>query len=109
MTNTNETAEPSGASAGSQPVAWVAFATDGSETSAVYSLYEQARAAADEWNWDVAPLYARPTLTDEEQEAIRVARKCLLPCHDDFDATLGGLLERMGLRTRKISGSRPLT
>jgi hypothetical protein len=38
----------------------------------------------------------QPTLTDEEREAIRVARKCLLPCHDDFDATLGRLLERLG-------------
>jgi hypothetical protein len=56
-----------------KPAAWVAFATDGSESSAVYSLYEQARAAADEWNWDVAPLYAGPTLTDEEREAIERA------------------------------------
>jgi hypothetical protein len=51
-----------------EPVAWRAFATDGSE--AVYSLYEQARAAADEWNWSVEPLYRSPTLTDEEREAI---------------------------------------
>ncbi len=35
-------------------------------------------------------------LTDEERSAIAVARRCLLPCHDDFDATLGRLLERMG-------------
>jgi hypothetical protein len=53
------------------PVAWIAFATDGSEISSVYSLYEQARAAADEWNWDVAPLYAGLTLTDEEREAVK--------------------------------------
>jgi hypothetical protein len=46
----------------------------------------------------VTPLYRtpQPTLTDEEREAIEVARRCLLPCHDDFDATLGRLLERMG-------------
>jgi hypothetical protein len=59
------------------PVAWVAFATDGSESSAVYSLYEQARAAADEWNWDVAPLYAGPTLTDEERKALVAAIRLL--------------------------------
>jgi hypothetical protein len=60
-----------------QPVAWVAFAADGSESSAVYSLYEQARAAADEWNWDVAPLYARPALTDEERDCVRAAIRLL--------------------------------
>ena len=43
-----------------------------------------------------AAVRSQPTLTDEEREAVRVARKCLLPCHDDFDATLGRLLERMG-------------
>jgi 2'-5' RNA ligase len=41
-----------------KPVAWRAFDADGSE--AVYSLYEQARAAADEWNWSVEPLYRTP-------------------------------------------------
>ena len=40
------------------PVAWRAYADDGSE--AVYSLYEQARAAADEWHWSVEPLYRTP-------------------------------------------------
>lgn len=55
-----------------EPVGWVAFAADGSESSAVYSLYEQARAAADEWNWCIAPLYRQPqpTLTDEERAAL---------------------------------------
>jgi len=37
------------------PVAWRVYATDGSEV--VYSLYEQARAAADDLNWGVEPLY----------------------------------------------------
>ncbi len=41
-----------------EPVAWRAYADDGSE--AVYSLYEQARAAADEWHWSVEPLYRTP-------------------------------------------------
>lgn len=58
-----------------EPAAWIAFATDGSESSAAYSLYEQARAAADEWNWDVAPLYAarQATLTDAERDALEIA------------------------------------
>ncbi len=41
-----------------EPVAWRAFDADGSE--AVYSIYEQARAAADEWHWSVEPLYRTP-------------------------------------------------
>jgi hypothetical protein len=53
-----------------EPVAWVAFATDGSESSAVYSMREQAQAAANDWGWSFAPLYARLPLTDAEREAI---------------------------------------
>jgi hypothetical protein len=53
------------------PVAWRVFDTDGSE--AVYSLEEQARAAAYEMNWSIEPLYRSPTLTDEEREAIETA------------------------------------
>lgn len=58
---------------GNDPVAWVAFATDGSESAAVYITQEEARAAADEWNWCIAPLYRSPTLTDAEREAIEWA------------------------------------
>jgi hypothetical protein len=42
-----------------KPVAWVAFATDGSESSAVYMMQEQAQSAADEWGWSIAPLYCK--------------------------------------------------
>jgi hypothetical protein len=42
-----------------KPVAWIAFATDGSESSAVYLMQEQAQAAADEWGWSIAPLYCQ--------------------------------------------------
>jgi hypothetical protein len=79
------------------PVAWIAFATDGSEISSVYSLYEQARAAADEWNWDVAPLYAGPTLTDEEREAIEFFADIHAddePPHE-YAVTLRSLLNRV--------------
>ena len=78
------------------PVAWIAFATDGSESSSVYSLYEQARAAADEWNWDVAPLYAGPTLTDEEREAIQSGIDALCTLNEDDAAMpLRELLKRL--------------
>jgi len=53
---------------GSHPVAWRVYADDGSET--VRMFYEQARAAADEWNWSVEPLFRQPTLTDEEREVL---------------------------------------
>jgi hypothetical protein len=66
----------------SEPVAWVAFATDGSESSAVYSLREQAQAAADDWGWSFAPLYARLPLTDKEREALEAAIR-IIDAHDE--------------------------
>jgi len=56
-----------------EPVAWLSVAADGSESSAVYLLKEQADAAVRDWGWFVVPLYRSPTLTDEEQEAIESA------------------------------------
>jgi hypothetical protein len=95
-----------------EPVAWIAFATDGSESSAVYLSQEQAQAAADEWGWGIAPLYSTPgphatpgegrsqggcTLTDEEREAIRRAAAVACEMHDTrLEAALGNLLERLG-------------
>ena len=86
----------------SEPVAWRVYDTDGSE--AVYSLYEQARAAADEWNWSVEPLHRSPTLTDAEREAVDLAMDSLYGVEDLSDGacaradaaadTLRGLLER---------------
>lgn len=82
-----------------KPAAWLAFATDGSESSAVYLMREQAQAAADEWGWSIAPLYARLPLTDEEREAMeRVVGLCEcttspLPTSRQI-ATIRGLLER---------------
>ena len=81
-----------------EPAAWIAFATDGSESSAVYSLYEQARAAADEWGWDVAPLYAGLTLTVDEREAVEDAAsryvEGITPKAQEYTVTLRFLLER---------------
>ena len=83
------------ASVGSQPVAWRVYADDGSET--VFLFYELARAAADEWNWSVEPLYRhpQPTLADNEREAVEWAAKQLAYIRaDDALATLRKLLER---------------
>jgi hypothetical protein len=55
------------------PAAWLAVAADGSESSAVYMLKEQAEAAAREWGWFVAPLYALPVLRAEDEIAIEAA------------------------------------
>jgi len=77
-----------------EPVAWRVCADDGSET--VHLFYEQARAAADEWNWRVEPLYRQPqpTLTDAEREAIEfVVAEGRAACGYEADI-LRGLLER---------------
>jgi hypothetical protein len=78
-----------------KPVAWLAFAADGSESSSVYMTDGEARAAADEWNWCIAPLYRSPTLTDAERRAITRAVAVADEFHDTrLAATLRGLLER---------------
>ena len=56
---------PAGTGNKQEPVAWLAFATDGSESSAVYMVQEQAQAAADEWGWSIAPLYCKTQGADE--------------------------------------------
>jgi hypothetical protein len=69
--NTQDGAEPSLASAGSQPVAWAVLRIDGS----VYDVYrnEEEAKAIDEvvtGNHGVAPLCRSPTLTDVQRAAI---------------------------------------
>jgi hypothetical protein len=82
----------------SEPVAWVAFATDGSESSAVYSMREQAQAAADDWGWSFAPLYARLPLTDKELAALKWFEEVRKPLNSfddgEYVATLRNLLEK---------------
>lgn len=80
-----------------KPVAWIAFATDGSESSAVYLMQEQAQAAADEWGWSIAPLYATPQpLTEDEREAVSLAGSRLSadPMYANVCGVLFGLLKR---------------
>jgi hypothetical protein len=78
------------------PMAWLAFATDGSESCAVYLLQEQAQAAADAWGWQVMPLYLAPRLTDAERQAIDCAAYAAEKWYEHTAAAaLRGLLERM--------------
>jgi hypothetical protein len=92
----------------SEPVAWRAYDTDGSE--AVYSLYEQARAAADEWNWSVEPLYRSPTLTDAERFVLREVMDIYAGEDDvasnEIAAVIDGLLERT--RNGAVDGCDPV-
>jgi hypothetical protein len=55
------------------PAAWLAVAVDGSESSAVYAMREQAEAAAREWGWQIVPLYPFPALWPEDEIAIEAA------------------------------------
>ena len=85
------------------PMAWLAFATDGSESCAVYVTDGEAQAAADAWGWQVIPLYLAARLTDAEREAVERAadlidnksKPALRRTFGD-SATLRGLLERLG-------------
>jgi hypothetical protein len=88
------------------PVAWRAYASDGSE--AVYSLYSQARAAADEWNWSVEPLYRTPqphatpgecTLTAPERAAIM---RAMYRATGTDSETMWQLLERTNLKSERF-------
>ena len=71
-TKPQDSAAMSPASAGSQcePVAWVAFAADASESVALFLTRDAAERAARKYGWFVAELFARPALTDEERQAM---------------------------------------
>ena len=84
------------------PMAWLAFATDGSESCAVYMMQEEAQAAADAWGWQIMPLYLAPRLTDAEREAVEEAIRRLWGF--DIADTLRGVLERMS-GNASLSGS----
>ena len=110
MTTPNDAAEPSLASAGSQPVAWAVLRIDGS----IYDVYanEEEAKAIDEvvtGNHGVVPLYRSLALTDEEREAIERLCEAVTEysdidrkengCHADDDmaavAVARGLMKRM--------------
>jgi hypothetical protein len=106
--NTQDGAEPSPASAGSQPVAW---AVTQSECWSVYLNLLDANRAATHGLGELVPLYRepQPTLTDEEREAIERLCEAVTEysdidrkengCHADDDmaavAVARGLMKRM--------------
>jgi hypothetical protein len=111
MTNTNETAEPSGASAGSHgsasrwngvPVAWAAVGQNGVPLWLAY--HRQDAQGAVVGMAQVVPLYRSPALTDAEREAIAGAMWDYGQYADELglsvaevterQATLRGLLDR---------------
>jgi hypothetical protein len=103
-----------------QPVAWVAFADDGSESGVTALNREAVEEVAAKLGWHVAPLYRSPecpyvtgtvtryctltplTLTDAERVAVEDALEAneseskVFGCEvaTKFAATLRGLLER---------------
>jgi hypothetical protein len=82
----------------SKPVAYAAVAADGSESSAVYLLKEQADAAAREWGWFVVPLYAAPPTWQEDVAAVEAAfeRSGVQPTWPDDEAgNVGPMAEAM--------------
>lgn len=90
----------------SEPIAFVAFAADGSESRYVTASREEAQEIAEDYHWSVAPLFAG--LTDAERAAVGVAIQCVVAAkaqrHPEEEeshellhktaATLRGLLER---------------
>jgi mono/diheme cytochrome c family protein len=97
--NTQDTNEPSLASAGSHADAWAV--EHGGDIVYVAIRADDAQEWAGGGPVDVVPLYRSTTLTDEEREAVAAAIKSLLD--DPYDgapisphaATLRNLLERM--------------
>ena len=80
-----------------EPAAWAAFADDSGETGATSLNRQAVEEVAARMGWQVAALYRKPILTDEEREAIGGA---IASEHGRgafaWEATLKGLLERLG-------------
>jgi hypothetical protein len=88
---------------GSQPVAWAVF--DGPGRMHLATGYSEAESCAEDIGGEIFPLYRKPTLTNDEEEAIRGALGWLLWCEQHRQigdggrkdiATLRALLERLG-------------
>ncbi len=84
--NTQDGAEPSLASAGSQPMAWaVTRRTDGWIASvSMFERTAECEAGRRGDGWSAVPLYRAPTLTDEERHAIAVVRNCAMTRAERF-------------------------
>jgi len=100
--NTNRYAEPSPASAGSQPVAWAVMQPDSYSVFASRMLAEKMQELCA--SGEVVPLYRQPqpTLTDAEWEAVWLAIGMFaegpehIKRHEEMADALRGLLERLG-------------
>ena len=85
-----------------EPVAWLAFATDGRDDLAeVYISAADAEKAAVAWGGRVTPLFFTPTRTDAERTAVALMadvaadpRGVAVYAGYQAAATLRGLLER---------------
>ena len=91
--NTQGGAEPSPASAGSQPAGWGAVASDGSVVCMMRRRADVASYVVD--GTPIVPLYRSPTLTDEEREAIEWAIDKTARTYDDPE---GGPMKRESMR-----------
>jgi hypothetical protein len=102
--NTRDAAEPSPASAGSQPVAWEIRRSDGALEALTPCVRMSEQILRCIGGGTILPLYRhpQPTLTDEEREALR---KVLRRVREDYfagrfadsveiAAVIDGLLER---------------
>jgi hypothetical protein len=94
--NTRDAAEPSLASAGSQPVAWMVEWTD----HAAFFLHKPDAEKVAAGDMAVQSLYRQPqpAITGKEKEAIALAKSRLGTSDDDWQAddVLAALLERLG-------------
>jgi hypothetical protein len=105
--NTRDAAEPSPASAGSQPVAWgFAVATEDEQWDEVFYSRECAKDAAGRLNddeemgrWKVVPLFPQPMLGSAARERVSVVADLAaehLGQDDPGVVALRALMERLG-------------
>ncbi len=98
--NTRDAAEPSPASAGSQPVAWEIRRSDGALEAFTPCVRMAEQILRCIGVGTILPLYRQPqpTLTDAEREAIALAKSRLGTSDGDWQAddVLAALLERLG-------------
>lgn len=83
-----------------EPFAYAAVAMDASESTYVTTSREQAEAACREHGWQLVPLYAGPTLTAAEREAVEWFAEVRKPLDSldggEYVAALRALRERIG-------------
>ena len=86
MTTPNDGAEPSLASAGSQPVAWEIRRSDGALEALTPCVRMSEQILRCIGGGTILPLYRhpQPTLTDEERHAIAVVRNCAMTRAERF-------------------------